>query len=102
MAFAGEHDEDGAERDDGVLAQVLEQVLSVLSFTEMELAKDQVEGPLPQLPDRCARAHGKLDGLHTGQREHVAHLAAHARLRLDDQRRYACCSGQHRGSGERR
>jgi hypothetical protein len=80
LALAGDHDEQRRQRDDGVVAQVFEQVLAVLAVADVVFAEDQVVAGVAQLAHRHAGRDGELDFGDAAHVEHVAELRPHAGL----------------------
>jgi hypothetical protein len=85
LALAGDHDEQGCQRNDAVVTQVFEEVLAVLSVADMVFAEDQVKAVVAQLADRDPGGHRELDLADPARVEHVAKLRPHGRIGFDDE-----------------
>jgi hypothetical protein len=71
--------------NDGVVTQVLEEVLAVLAVADVVFAEDQVVAVVAQLADRDPGGHGELDLADAARVEHVAKLRPHGRIGFDDE-----------------
>ena len=85
LALAGHHDEQVRQRNDGVGAQVFEQMLAVLTVADVVFAEDQVVTAVAQLAHRHAGRHRELDFADAAHVEHVAKLRPHRRIGFDDE-----------------
>ena len=85
LAFAGDHDEQGRQGNDRVVAQVFEEVLAVLTVADVVFAEDQVVAGVTQLAHGDPGGDGKLDFGDAGHVEHVAELGPHAGVGFDDE-----------------
>jgi hypothetical protein len=85
VALGGDHEKHRGQRNQLVVAQVLEQLLAILAAFEVVFAQHQVETLDAQLLDGLVGAAGVVDAGQAAHRQHAVDVRAHARMGLDEQ-----------------
>jgi hypothetical protein len=87
--LGGEHDEDGGSLDQLMVAQVLQQLLSILPLlaAQVVFAQDQVECLFLEVADGRAGRHAVFDARNAQLRQHIVQAGAHMLVGIDDQDR---------------
>jgi len=85
VAFGGDHEEHGRQRDQLVVAQVFQQLLAILAAFQVVLAQHQVEAFQAELLDGQVGAAGVVDAGQAAHGEHAVDVRPHPGMGLDQE-----------------